>query len=71
MSDAGTPDSCFDVIAIGEDDLPNYAIEYTTSNGSTKKTCAYAADDYEAGCFQSDGLVTAIDSSGGAGSGSW
>ena len=61
---AGT---CFSGEATGEGDLANYAISYSTTDGSTSKTCTSSSTDYVAGCFSNASLTTAV-TAGNAGS---
>ena len=61
---AGT---CFFGEATGDGDLANYAISYSTTDGSTAKTCTTSASDYVAGCFSNASLTTTV-TAGNAGS---
>ena len=60
-------DTCYEAVAVGTGDLPDYTITYNSSTGASVKTCATDANDYVAGCFADETLAAAV-TAGNAGS---
>lgn len=67
LAATGATNNCYNAIAAGDNDLPDYVISYSTTTGATAKTCSTAATDYVAGCFADDTLAAAV-TAGNAGS---
>tara|TARA_Y100000739_G_C20487519_1_gene408866 strand:+ start:120 stop:668 length:549 start_codon:yes stop_codon:yes gene_type:complete len=60
LAATGATNNCYNAIAQGTGDLPDYVISYNTSTGATSKTCSTSANDYVAGCFVDDTLAVTV-----------
>jgi prepilin-type N-terminal cleavage/methylation domain-containing protein len=60
LAATGATNNCYNAIATGTGDLPDYVISYNTSTGATAKTCSTAKTDYLAGCFENDTLAKTV-----------
>lgn len=60
LAATGATNTCYQGIAAGSNDLPDYVISYDSTTGVTSKTCSVISTDYLAGCYGSTDLSATI-----------
>lgn len=57
---ATAANTCYQGIAAGEGDLPDFVVAYNTNTGATTKTCSTSTTDYTNGCYASSNLTGTV-----------